>query len=53
MSKDKSNPTQKKSFARAGFQIEHEEGDPQFVKDINVAAYLLKDQIHENNKDRA
>ena len=51
--KKNSNGTQKNSFGRVGYQIEHEEGDPQFVKDINVAAYLLKDQIQEENKDVA
>ena len=51
--KKNTNPAQKNSFGRTGYQIEHEEGDPQFVKDINVAAYLLKDQIQEENKDVA
>jgi hypothetical protein len=51
--KKNTNGAQKNSFGRVGYQIEHEEGDPQFVKDINVAAYLLKDQIQENNKNMA
>ena len=51
--KKTTNGTQKNSFGRVGYQIEHEEGDPQFVKDINVAANLLKDQIQEENKDVA
>ena len=51
--KKNTNGTKKNSFGRVGYQIEHEEGDPQFVKDINVAAYLLKDQIQEENKDVA
>ena len=53
VNKKNTNATQKNSFGRVGYQIEHEEGDPQFVKDINVAAYLLKDQIQEENKDVA
>ena len=43
----------KNSYGRVGYQIEPEEGDPQFVKDINVAAYLLKPQIQEENQDIA
>ena len=43
----------KNSYGRVGYQIELEEGDPQFVKDINVAAYLLKPQIQEENQDIA
>ena len=43
----------KNSYGRVGYQIEREEGDPQFIKDINVAAYLLKPQIVEENQDVA
>ena len=43
----------KNSYGRVGYQIEPEEGDPQFEKDINVAAYLLKPQIQEENQDIA
>ena len=45
--------SKKNSYGRVGYQIEAQEGDPQFVKDINVAAYLLKDQIQEENQDVA
>ena len=49
----KDNNTKKNSYGRVGYQIESNEGDPQFVKDINVAAYLLKPQIQEENQDIA
>ena len=45
--------SKKNSYGRVRYQIEPEEGDPQFIKDINVAAYLLKPQIQEENKDVA
>ena len=45
--------TNKNTNGRVGYQIESNEGDPQFVKDINVAAYLLKPQIQEENEDIA
>ena len=45
--------SKKNSYGRVGYQIESEEGNPQFIKDINVAAYLLKPQIQEENKDVA
>ena len=45
--------SKKNLYGRVGYQIESEEGDPQFVKDINVAAYLLKPQIQEENQDIA
>ena len=47
------NSSKKNLYGRVGYQIEAQEGDPQFVKDINVAAYLLKDQIQEENQDVA
>ena len=45
--------SKKNSYGRVGYQIEPEDGDPQFVKDINMAAYLLKPQIQEENQDVA
>ena len=45
--------SKKNSYGRVGYQIEPDEGNPQFIKDINVAAYLLKPQIEEENKDVA
>ena len=47
------NLSKKNLYGRVGYQIEAQEGDPQFVKDINIAAYLLKDQIQEENQDVA
>ena len=47
------NDNKKNSYGREGFQINPQEGDPQFVKDMNIAAFLLKDQIKEENKDVA
>ena len=36
-------------YGRKGYLIEAKEGDPEFIKDINRAGYLLKDQILETN----
>ena len=33
--------------------IEPKEGDPEFVKDMDVAGFLLKDQIQETNENIA
>ena len=35
------------------YQMESKEGDPEYIKDMNVAAFLLKDQIVEENEDVA
>ena len=43
----------KNSLGRNGYLIEAQEGDPEFIKDINVAGYLLKDHIQETNEDIA
>ena len=43
----------KNTYGRTGFQINTQEGDPEYIKDINVAAVMLKDQIIEENKDVA
>ena len=43
----------KSSYGRQGFQIISEEGNPEFIKDMNVAAYAVKDQIEEENIDVA
>jgi len=41
----------KNTLGRIGlFQIETQVGDPEFIKDINVAADKLKNQIKEENK---
>ena len=47
------NNKKENSYGREGFQINPEEGDPQFVKDMNTAAFLLKDKIEEENKEVA
>ena len=54
-SKNKKEYTHKKqnSYGRNGYLIEAQEGDPEFIKDINVAGYLLKDQIQETNENVA
>ena len=41
------------SYGRNGYLIDAQEGDPEFIKDINVAGYLLKDQIQETNENVA
>ena len=43
----------KSSYGRKGFQITTEDGNPEFIKDMNIAAYAVKDQIEEENKDVA
>ena len=43
----------KSTYGRKGFQIVSEEGNPEFIKDMNIAAYALKDQIEEENQDVA
>ena len=43
----------KNTYGRTGFQINTQEGDPEYIKDINVAAVMLKPQIMEENKDVA
>ena len=41
----------KNTLGRTGlFQIETQVGDPEFIKDMNIAADKLKDQIKEENK---
>ena len=47
-------PPEKKSlYSKVDYQIDLKEGNPELVKDMNVAAYLLKDQIVEENQDVA
>ena len=41
------------SYGRKGFQIVPEEGNPEFIKDMNIAAYAIKDQVEEENQDVA
>jgi len=43
----------KNTYGRQGFQIISEEGNPEFIKDMNIAAYAVKDQIEEENQDIA
>ena len=49
----KNSPEKKNTYGRTGFQIESQEGDPEYIKDINIAADKLKDQIREENRDIA
>ena len=44
---------QKTTYGRKGFQIEQDEGNPQFIKDINIAASAVKDQLEKENNDVA
>ena len=47
-------PPEKKSlYSKYELKIDEKEGNPELVKDINVAANLLKDQIVEENQDVA
>ena len=43
----------KSTFGRKGFQIEQEEGNPEFIKDIKIAASVVKDQLEKENNDVA
>ena len=48
------DPPEKKSlYSKIELQVDSKEGNPELVKDMNVAAYLLKDQIVEENQDIA
>ena len=42
----------KNTLGRTGlFEIETQEGNPEYIKDMNIAASLLKDQIIEENQE--
>ena len=43
----------KTSYGRQGFQIVSEEGNPEFIKDMDIAADAVKDKIQEENQDVA
>ena len=46
-------PEKKSLYSKYDLKIDDKEGNPELVKDINVAAILLKDQIVEENQDVA
>ena len=46
-------PPEKSLYSKYELKIDEKEGNPELVKDINVAANLLKDQIAEENQDVA
>ena len=41
------------TYGRKGFQIEIEEGNPEFIKDMNYAKYKLQKKIANENKEVA
>jgi len=43
----------KNTYGRKGFQIEIEEGNPEFIKDMNYAKYKLQKKIKNENKEVA
>ena len=43
----------KNTYGRTGFHIEPQEGDPEFIKDMNVAANILKGQIKQKDENIA
>ena len=49
-SKNQKTLKEKNTYGRTGFQIEAKEGDPEFVRDINIAAGLLKNRIQEKDE---
>jgi hypothetical protein len=52
-SKNNFSINKKNTYGRKGFQIEAQEGDPEFIKDINVAANILKGQIQQKDENIA
>ena len=52
-SKREFDNNKKNTYGRKGYLIEAKEGDPEFIKDINRAGYLLKEQILETNENIA
>ena len=46
-------PPEKSLYSKYELKIDEKEGNPELLKDINVAANLLKDQIVEENQDVA
>ena len=51
--KNQKTGNEKGTYGRTGFQIEAREGDPEFIKDINIAAGLLKNRIQEKDENVA
>ena len=43
----------KSTYGRKGFQIEQEEGNPEFIRDIKIAASVVKEQLEKDNNDVA
>ena len=43
----------KTTYGRKGFQIEQEEGNPEFIKDMNIAVSAVKEQLEKENNDVA
>ena len=52
-SKNQKMGKEKNTYGRTGFQIEAREGDPEFIKDINIAAGILKNRIQEKDENVA
>ena len=43
----------KNTYGRTGFHIEPQEGDPEFIKDMNVAANIIKGQMQQKDENLA
>ena len=43
----------KTTYGRKGFQIEQDEGNPEFIKDMNIAVSAVKEQLEKDNNDVA
>ena len=52
-SKKEFSSNKNNSYGRNGYMIEAKEGDPEFIKDMGVAGFLLKDQIQETDENIA
>ena len=50
--KNKNNFSIKKknTYGRTGFHIEPQEGDPEFIKDMNIAAIIIKGQMEQKDE---
>jgi len=40
----------KNTYGRTGFHIEPLEGDPEFIKDMNIAAHIIKGQMQQKDE---
>ena len=51
--KNECSINKKNTYGRIGFHIEPQEGDPEFIKDMNVAANIIKSQMQQKDENLA